>query len=308
MMSREIILGTRGSKLALYQSNLVLNKLQTQYPNHNFKLKKILTKGDKFLEEPLETSIEKGFFVKEIQENLIEGKIDIAVHSLKDLPVDSHPDLINAAIIKRSDHRDSFLSKNNIPFDQLKSNAVIATSSNRRKAQILKLNPNFKVISIRGNIDTRINKLEERYCDGLILAAAGLERLKLLDKVSNYFDESQMINAPGQGAIAIETRNQGEIKDMVSKLDHEITRQCVIQERLFLKTLKGGCTSPIGAYCKIENNIIVICGNVLSLDGKESITKKLKIEYTSNVNIGVDLAHSILNSGGDKILAETRSV
>ena len=305
-MSREIILGTRGSKLALYQTNQVLKKLQIQYPNHNFKLKKIITKGDKCLDESLESSIEKGFFVKEIQESLIRGEVDIAVHSLKDLPVDTHPDLFNAAILKRADHRDSFLSKNNIPFEKLNPNSVVATSSNRRRAQVLRLNPKLNVISIRGNIDTRINKLDNGYCDGLIIAAAALQRLKFLNRISNYFSEAQMLNAPGQGAIAVETRNEGEIKDMVSVLDHKNTRLCIAQERMFLKTLRGGCTSPIGAYCKIENNVVTIKGTVLSLNGKKSITNELNMEYTTNVNIGVDLARSILNSGGDKILGETR--
>ena len=307
-MNSDIILGTRGSKLAMYQTTLVLNKLQNLFPDRNFKLKKIVTQGDKFLSEPLESSIEKGFFVKEIQDFLLKGEIDIAVHSLKDLPVDSHPDLINTAILKRSDHRDSFLSIDQIPFQDIKPNSIIATSSNRRRAQILKLNPTLKVISIRGNIDTRLKKLDNGYCDGLVLAAAGLERLKLKDRVSNFFKEEQMLNAPGQGAIAIETRNEGAVKDMVLSLDHENTRNCVYHERLFLKTLEGGCTSPIGAYCKIENDLITIKGTVLSLSGKESITKELKKEYNSSVNIGIDLANLILNSGGDKILAETRSL
>ena len=307
-MNSDIILGTRGSKLAMYQTTLVLNKLQTLFPDRNFKLKKIVTQGDKFLSEPLESSIEKGFFVKEIQDFLLNGEIDIAVHSLKDLPVDSHPDLTNTAILKRSDHRDSFLSIDQIPFQDIKPNSTIATSSNRRRAQILKLNPTLKVISIRGNIDTRLKKLDNGYCDGLVLAAAGLERLKLKDRVSNFFKEEQMLNAPGQGAIAIETRNEGAVKDMVLSLDHENTRNCVYHERLFLKTLEGGCTSPIGAYCKIENDLITLKGTVLSLSGKESITKELKKEYNSSVNIGIDLANLILNSGGDKILAETRSL
>ena len=307
-MNSDIILGTRGSKLAMYQTTLVLNKLQNLFPDKNFKLKKIVTQGDKFLSEPLESSIEKGFFVKEIQDFLLNGEIDIAVHSLKDLPVDSHPDLINTAILKRSDHRDSFLSIDQIPFQDIKPNSTIATSSNRRRAQILKLNPTLKVISIRGNIDTRLKKLDNGYCDGLVLAAAGLERLKLKDRVSNFFKEEQMLNAPGQGAIAIETRNEGAVKDMVLSLDHENTRNCVYHERLFLKTLEGGCTSPIGAYCKIENDLITLKGTVLSMDGKESITKELIKEYNSSVNIGIDLANLILNSGGDKILAETRSL
>ncbi len=307
-MNSDIILGTRGSKLAMYQTTLVLNKLQNLFPDKNFKLKKIVTQGDKFLSEPLESSIEKGFFVKEIQDFLLKGEIDIAVHSLKDLPVDSHPDLINTAILKRSDHRDSFLSIDQIPFQDIKPNSIIATSSNRRRAQILKLNPTLKVISIRGNIDTRLKKLDNGYCDGLVLAAAGLERLKLKDRVSNFFKEEQMLNAPGQGAIVIETRNEGAVKDLVLSLDHENTRNCVYHERLFLKTLEGGCTSPIGAYCKIENDLITLKGTVLSMDGKESITKELKTEYNSSVNIGIDLANLILNSGGDKILAETRSL
>jgi hydroxymethylbilane synthase len=308
MKSKKIIIGTRGSKLALFQSSLVLNKLTKLYPEYTFLLKKIITKGDKLISEPLESSIEKGFFVKEIQDSLLKGDIDIAVHSLKDLPVDNLPNLINAAILKRSDHRDCFISNNKTPFHELKTNAIIATSSNRRKAQILKLNPGLKVISIRGNVDTRLNKLDNGYCDGMVLASAALERLKLNNRVSNYFDDEQMLNAPGQGAIAVETRSEGAVKDIVASLDHKKTRFCISQERLFLKTLMGGCTSPIGAYCNIENNFIKLKGIVLSFDGKESITKEIKTEYTNSENIGIDLAQLILNSGADKILAETKSL
>ena len=306
MMNKEIVLGTRGSKLALFQTNLVLNKLKKLFPKLSFSLKIIVTKGDAFLKEPLESSIEKGFFVKEIQENLVNRKIDIAVHSLKDLPVNYTDNLCLAAILERGDHRDSFISSNKIPFEKLPENSEIATSSNRRRAQILKMNPKIKVISIRGNIDTRIKKLDSGYCDGIVLASAGLQRLQMLNRVSNYFNDDEMLNAPAQGAIAVETRNYGEIKELVSKLDHQNTRLCVSQERIFLKTLMGGCTSPIGAYAKIEQNTITLKGSVLSLDGKRSITKEVKREY-NNSDIGVDLAHSILNSGGDSILADTRS-
>ncbi len=305
-MNKEIVLGTRGSKLALFQSTLVLNKLKKLFPKLSFSLKTIVTKGDRFLREPLESSIEKGFFVKEIQENLVNRKIDIAVHSLKDLPVNDTDNLCLAAILERGDHRDSFISSNNIPFEKLPNYSVVATSSNRRRAQILKMNSKIKVISIRGNIDTRIKKLDNGYSDGIVLASAGLQRLQILNRVSNYFKDDEMLNAPAQGAIAVETRNSGEIKELVSKLDHQNTRLCVSQERIFLKTLMGGCTSPIGAYAEINKNAISLKGSVLSLDGMKSITKELKREY-NNSDIGVDLAYFILNNGGDEILANTRS-
>ena len=308
MMSKEIILGTRGSKLALFQTNLVLKKLQNLFPECLFKLKKIITKGDKDLASPLETSIEKGFFVKEIQENLIEGKIDIAVHSLKDLPVDTHPSLSISAILRRGDHRDCFISKDNTPFEMLPSKSVIATSSNRRRAQILHLNPLLKVVSVRGNIDTRINKMIDGYCDGLVLASVALERLQISNFSPDFFDGNQMLNAPGQGAVAVETRSRGDIKDMVKMLDHIKTRYCVDQERLFLKTLKGGCTSPIASYCSIEGDKINLKGTVLSLNGQEIITKELESEYNSNVNVGINLASSILKDGGERILADSRSL
>ena len=199
---------------------------------------------------------------------------------------------------------DEFLKIKNI--SDLRNGVKIGSSSKRRELQLKKINSNISVINIRGNIDTRIKKLDSGYCDGIVLASAGLERLQISSRVSNYFNEEEMLNAPAQGAIAVETRNSGKIKELISKLDHLNTRLCVSQERLFLKTLMGGCTSPIGAYAKIEKNTITLKGSILSLDGKKSITKELKREY-NNSNIGVDLAHSILNSGGHNILADSRS-
>ena len=304
MKNNKILIGTRSSKLALYQSKLVQSKLEELYPNLSFILKKIKTKGDKLINEPLESSIEKGFFVKEIQQSLLNNDIDIAVHSLKDLPVDVPNGLKLTAILKRGNHRDSLLARYNVDiYDQTKP-LVIATSSNRRKSQLLRLNPSLKVKSIRGNIDTRISKMNDGYCDALVVATAALERLGISDKIFLNFSSSQMISAPAQGAIAVETRAGDKLGELIKKLDHQTTRICVNQERLFLKTLKGGCTAPIGAHSTIHDNNIIMKVIVSSLDGKKFITKELKSEYISTTKIGLDLANLVLKSGGREILSE----
>tara|TARA_B100001113_G_scaffold232340_1_gene190879 strand:+ start:199 stop:1119 length:921 start_codon:yes stop_codon:yes gene_type:complete len=306
MKKNEIIIGTRASKLALFQSNLVLNRLKEYFPKATFKLKEIKTKGDLLLNQNIESSIEKGFFVREIQKKLLDRKIDIAVHSMKDLPVDQIKGLKISAILKRDNHRDAFLSKDGKSIYEMPHLSTIATSSNRRKSLLLKLNPKIKVISIRGNIDTRISKMKQGYCNGLVLAAAGLERLSLNKEITNYFNSKEMLCAPAQGAIAVEIRDDNELYPMTSSLNHKTTSICVNQEREFLKHLKGGCTAPIGAYAKIKDGLMIIKGIVSSMDGKESITDQIKTSFKKSDNLGVQLAESILSKGGEGILSKIR--
>ncbi len=306
MKMNEIIIGTRASKLALFQSNLVLSQLKKSFQKFTFKLKEIKTKGDVLLDQNIESSIEKGFFVREIQKKLLNGEIDIAVHSMKDLPVDQVKGLKISAILKRDNHRDAFLSIDGKPMHEMPPFSIIATSSNRRRSLLLRLNPKIKVISIRGNIDTRISKMKKGYCDGLVLAAAGLERLSLNKEISNYFSSKQMLCAPAQGAIAVEIRDDNELYQMTSSLNHKITSVCVNQEREFLKYLKGGCTAPIGSYAKIKDDFMIIKGIVSSMDGKESIIDQIKSSYKKSDDLGVQLAKRILGNGGDKILSKIR--
>ena len=199
-MSKTFIIGTRGSKLALFQSNLVKENLQKIYPKYNFELKKIKTKGDLMIDQVLDRKIDKGFFVNEIQKMLINEDIHIAVHSLKDLPVENNEHLIINAILKRANPQDVLISKNKKQLKDFNSNDIIGSSSLRRKAQLLKINPNLNIVDIRGNVDTRINKMINGEFDGLILAAAGIERLGLQKYITEYLEISEFLNAPGQGA------------------------------------------------------------------------------------------------------------
>ena len=211
-MTKKIIIGSRSSKLALFQSNFVLEKLKKIFPKKKIQIKEIKTKGDILLDQVLDSSIGKGFFVNEIQKKLINKEIDIAVHSIKDLPTENSKDLTISAILKRGNYQDVFIyKKNKKNLLELTSSDTIATSSLRRKVQLKKINPNIKIIDIRGNIDTRILKMNNGYCDGLIIAAAGVERLGMKKIITEYLDSNIMLNAPGQGAIGIETRKNDNI-------------------------------------------------------------------------------------------------
>ena len=306
-MTNKIIIGTRDSKLALIQAKKVIGILNLSYPNIEFKILKVKTKGDILENHPIDSFIGKGFFVKEIQEMLLAKKIDIAVHSLKDLPVDPIPGLELSAILERDDPRDALILNSNLKSNADLNNLTICTSSNRRKSQLLKKYPNIIVKSIRGNVDTRIKKMENGFCDGIIISAAALFRLGLEDKISHLFEKNEIISAPGQGAIALETRGDNiEINKIVNSINHKETSVCVSVERSFLKELEGGCTAPIGAYAEINNDLISLTGHISSFDGKKHITNQTTSQYNNSDKLGIILAKQMLRDGGDKILSEVR--
>tara|TARA_B110000014_G_scaffold82288_1_gene56431 strand:+ start:1351 stop:2283 length:933 start_codon:yes stop_codon:yes gene_type:complete len=308
-MTKKIIIGSRSSKLALFQSNLVLEKLKTIFPKKEIQIKEIKTKGDILLDQVLDSSIGKGFFVNEIQKKLINKEIDIAVHSIKDLPTENSKDLTISAILKRGNYQDVFIyKKNKKHLLELTSSDTIATSSLRRKVQLKKINPNIKIIDIRGNIDTRILKMNNGYCDGLIIAAAGVERLGMKKIITEYLDSDIMLNAPGQGAIAVETRkNDKEINSIVSKLDHKETRCCVEAERSFLNELKGGCSTPFASYAFLKNGILTLEGMISSIDGGKYERLKIKSKFDNPIKLGIRLAKKILKNGGEDILNEIKN-
>ena len=306
-MTNKIIVGTRDSKLALTQANKVITKLNSIYPDLEFKTLKVKTKGDILENHPIESFIGKGFFVKEIQEMLLAKKIDIAVHSLKDLPVDPIPGLELSAILERDDPRDALILSSKFKSKIDLNNLTICTSSNRRKSQLLRIYPNVIIKSIRGNVDTRLKKMEDGYCDGIIISAAALFRLGLVDKISHTFENNEIISAPGQGAIALETREDNiKIKKIVTSINHKNTSLCVNVERSFLKELEGGCTAPIGAFAEINNDVISLTGHISSLDGKKHITNQTASQYNNSDKLGIKLAKQMLRDGGDKILSEVR--
>ena len=306
-MTNKIIVGTRDSKLALTQANKVITKLNSIYPDLEFKTLKVKTKGDILENHPIESFIGKGFFVKEIQEMLLAKKIDIAVHSLKDLPVDPIPGLELSAILERDDPRDALILSSKFKSKIDLNNLTICTSSNRRKSQLLRIYPNVIIKSIRGNVDTRLKKMEDGYCDGIIISAAALFRLGLVDKISHTFENNEIISAPGQGAIALETREDNiKIKKIVTSINHKNTSLCVNVERSFLKELEGGCTAPIGAFAEINNDVISLKGHISSFDGKKHITNQTASQYNNSDKLGITLAKQMLRDGGDKILSEVR--
>ena len=302
-MIKSIKIGTRSSKLALYQSNLVKEKLSILYPNLNISLVEIKTKGDKIQDRNLDRSIDKGFFVKEIQDQLENGKIDIAVHSLKDLPVENYQNDFKSVILKRGTHNDVFISRNKKKLSDFDHTLKIGTSSLRRKAQLLSINSNLRVDDIRGNVDTRISKMLESKYDGLVMAAAGIERLGLQEYITEYFDTEQMLPAPGQGAISVEVKkNNNEIIDLISKINDDETNLTTHYERSFMNELGGGCNSPIGAYSFISNKKKKITGSILSLDGKKVYKNSLEMDINNDSNIGKLLAYKLIESGADKLL------
>ena len=300
-----IKIGTRSSKLALYQSNLVKDKLSNIYPELDFLLIQIKTKGDKIQDRNLDRNLDKGFFVKEIQEQLLKNEIDIAVHSLKDLPVENNPEIITSAILKRGNHKDVFISNKKKKLSEFTSDNKIGTSSLRRKAQLLSMNPKLKVEDIRGNVDTRISKMSKGDFDGLVMAAAGIERLGLESYITAYLDSDEMLCAPGQGAISVETKKgRSEIHNMVSNINHDDTNKCTFYERSFMNELGGGCNSPIGAFSNISDNKKKITGTVLSLDGKTVFRDSVETDIEDDVNIGLLLANKILESGAQTVIKD----
>ena len=304
-MNKTIIIGTRGSKLALFQSNLVKELLEKNYPQYNFVLKKIKTKGDILIDKALDRKIDKGFFVNEIQKMLINEEIHIAVHSLKDLPVESNENLLISAILKRANPQDVFISKNKKKLSDFSKNEIIGSSSLRRKAQLLKLNPKLNIVDIRGNIDTRIKKMESGEYDGLVLAAAGVERLGLEKYITEFISELNMLNAPGQGAIAVEIKkNNQELKNITTSINDEFSKITTSIERSFMKLMGGGCNYPIAALSKIKNNKISIEGLVISLDGTKHLRSFAEQDINNWHDLGLVLSKSLYNKGAQEILNE----
>lgn len=301
----KIRIGTRKSKLALWQANYVASQLKKHFPNLEVELVKITTKGDKILDVPLAKVGGKGLFVKEIEEAMLRNEIDIAVHSLKDVPTYFPEGLGLVAITEREDPRDAFLSVKYNSLDEMPAGAVLGTSSLRRKAQILEKRKDLVIKDLRGNVDTRIRKLEEGQYDGIILAYAGLKRLGLENKVKQIFEPDYMIPAVAQGFLGIEARLDDEkTKQIVSVLNHKESQLRAEAERAFLKTLEGGCQVPLAAYSEIKNGKLKITGFVSDLEGNRIFKDSLEGNPEDAENIGKTLAEKLLNAGAKEVLEE----
>ncbi len=307
-MGKILKIGTRGSKLALWQANWVKSALNTQHPSLSVELVIITTKGDKILDVPLAKVGGKGLFVKEIEEALLDGRIDLAVHSMKDMPSEIPKGLCIGAIPERENPQDVLISKKGLPLSQLEPGARIGTSSLRRSAQLLHVRPDLRVFPLRGNIDTRLKKLETENLDAIVLAAAGVKRLGLENRITEFFDENIILPAIGQGALCIEIRqNDPEVEPIVAKLDHLQTRTIVMGERAFLKRLEGGCQVPIAAHGKIDKTIFTICGLVATVDGKTILKETFSGPEGSAETIGLELANHLISMGAKTIIEKLKS-
>jgi hydroxymethylbilane synthase len=299
-----IRLGSRGSKLALWQAEFVKFEVERK-TGAGVEIVKIKTTGDMILDVPLARVGGKGLFVKEIEEALLSGRIDLAVHSMKDVPTDLPGELEIAAITTREDPRDAFLSNKVKRFEDLPKGARVGTSSLRRQTQLLGIRPDLVVVDNRGNLDTRIRKMEEGRFDAIILAAAGLRRLGWEQRITQILPEEISLPAIGQGALGIEIRrDDGRTREAVSFLNDRDTSHAVRAERGFLKRLEGGCQVPIAAYGRTEGNAISLHGMVGRPDGSEIIRGVARGTVDDPEALGVDLAGQLLARGAKEILDE----
>ena len=307
-MIKKIRIGTRGSKLALWQADFIKSEIEHLFPDFNVELKIIKTTGDRITDRPLAMIGGKGLFVKEIETALLNNDIDLAVHSMKDMPGELPIGLIIGAIPKRENPFDVLISNNNSLLADYEKGAKIGTSSLRRTSQIKHIRPDVTIESIRGNLATRIRKLKSGEYDAIVLAAAGLIRLDQKNEITQYLDETIMLPAVGQGALCIETRkNDGDIALIMEKLDHHDTRICVTGERAFLKQIEGSCHIPVACFGKIINNEVVLTAVVASIDGKKLIKEQIISPMDKVESHGRTLADQVLEKGGKKILESLNS-
>lgn len=303
-MKAKLTIGTRQSLLALWQSNHIAALLREKYPECEVVLKKIVTKGDRILDVPLAQIGGKGLFTKEIETELADGTIDLAVHSLKDMPTVLPEGLCLTAITERANVGDAFVSNKYASFEELPLGAVIGTSSLRRKAQLLAARPDLQIMDLRGNVDTRLRKLDEGLYDAIILAAAGLERLGHGDRITALIPPDVCLPAVGQGALAIEARTaDNEVRSMLEFLNDLPTKQSTDAERAFLGLLEGGCQVPIGVHADVAGEQIKIEAIIAALDGSTVLRDTITGKAEDAVALGQQLGKKMLAAGGQEILA-----
>lgn len=307
-MKKHIKIGTRGSQLALYQANKVKTTLENIFPELIVELEIIKTKGDKILDVALSKIGDKGLFTKEIENALIDGSVDLAVHSLKDLPTKLPEGLTLGAVLERGEFRDALVSKNGKKLSELGAGDVVATSSLRRQAGLMKMNNQIIVKDIRGNVNSRLQKMEDGYCDAMIMAAAGLQRLGLEQYITEIIDPEVIVPAVSQGAIAIEVRiNDPEIEFLMQRINDADTWDAITAERAFLAHLQGGCQVPLGCFSKIENGHLTMNGFVASVDGKQFIHETISGEVGKGAELGVEMAEKMLQKGALEILNQIKT-
>lgn len=298
-------IATRQSPLALWQANFVKERLEKIHPGLTVELVPMVTKGDIILDTPLAKIGGKGLFVKELENALLEKRADIAVHSMKDVPMQFPEGLGLSVICKREDPRDAFVSNRYASFDDLPKGAIVGTSSLRRQCQLKELRPDLDIRSLRGNVGTRLSKLDNGEYDVIILAAAGLIRLGMKERIASFIEVTTSLPAVGQGAVGIECRTDDHlVQALLTPLADEETTVCVKAERAMNARLQGGCQVPIGGYAVLEDNQIYLRALVGELDGSSIIRAESKSAVETAEELGVQLAEKLLAQGADRILAK----
>jgi hydroxymethylbilane synthase len=302
-----LVIGTRGSKLALWQSEYIRARIEG-LTGLQVDIKIIKTTGDKILDVPLAKVGGKGLFTKEIEVELEAGTVDLAVHSMKDVPTELPDGLVIAAMPERVDPRDVIVSGAGYTLDTMPEGARVGTSSLRRVAQVRSMRPDVEIVDIRGNLDTRMRKAETGEVDVVILAAAGISRLGWAERITHYVPTAQMVSAVGQGAIGVEIREDDEfMADVCARLADPETMTCVTAERVVMRTLEGGCQVPIGAYARIVDGMLVMDGIVGSVDGTTILRAHAEGDAGDPAALGHELVDRLLELGAADILAEVRS-
>jgi hydroxymethylbilane synthase len=303
-----VTVGTRESKLALLQTELVVGRLHERFPDIAFLIKPVTTHGDKVLSKPIAEVGSRGVFVKELEEALLAHEVDLVVHSLKDLPTELPAGLTLAAVLDRQDPRDVLVSRNRVPFRLLPGGSKVATSSRRRAAQLKAARQDVEFIDIRGNIPTRLRKLDEGVCDAMVLAAAGLLRLGETGRIAEYLDVEFSTPAAGQGALAVECRQDDDkILHLAATIEDKPARAEVTAERVFLEKLGGGCSVPIGAVClTLSDGRLHLTGCVASLDGSTIMRRSLDGQPDRAADLGARLADLFFEMGAGPVLSRLK--
>lgn len=302
---QSLTIATRKSKLAMWQAEHVKSQLEAVHPDLNVQLRPLSTKGDVILDTPLARIGGKGLFVKELEVAMLAGQADIAVHSMKDVPVDFPDGLELTTICERHDPRDAFVSNQYVRLDDMPPGAVVGTCSLRRRCQVAARHPHLVIKNLRGNVQTRLRKLDEGQFDAIILAASGLKRLELNSRITQLMDPAESLPANGQGALGIECRSADErVKALLAPLDHAETRVTVLAERAMNRRLEGGCQVPIGAYAELHGDQLHLRGLVGYPDGHRVVADDVRGPASKAEQLGLELAEKLLAHGAGTILAE----
>lgn len=304
-MSQHVVtIASRKSPLAMWQSEFVQQELRTRHPELIVDIHGMLTQGDKQLATPLYNIGGKALFVKELEKAILERRADLAVHSIKDMPVELPDGLALVTICKREDPRDALVSNHYERIDELPEGAIVGTSSLRRQSQLMAMRPDIRVKALRGNVGTRLSKLDEGHYDAIILAAAGLKRLELESRIRYYFSIDEMIPGVGQGAVGIEARKGDQsLRELLSPLNHQETLVCVTAERLITEALGGSCQVPLAAHAIIKDDTISVSAMVGKIDGSKMLTAKQSGPVEQHLQVARGVAEDLLDQGAREIIA-----